>query len=88
MQLPEGTTGTRARCLVSDQATDLAIADGWAHFRVERIVDHEVVGGPEARPDGQHYLVRRAFIEIEARPELGALSGLCVIELRPPAAYG
>ncbi len=43
VQLPEGTTGTRARCLVSDQATDLAIADGWAHFRVERIVDHEVV---------------------------------------------
>jgi len=43
VQHPKAMTGASVRCLVSYQATALAIVDGWAHFCVERIVDHEVV---------------------------------------------
>jgi len=41
--LPDGVRGLRLQYLVANRAGTLNVADGWASFRVDTILDHEVI---------------------------------------------
>ena len=43
LRLPAGVSGRRARLLVAGRAVATTVAQGWAAFRIESILDHEVV---------------------------------------------
>ena len=43
LRLPAGVSGRRARLLVADRAVATKVAQGWAAFSIESILDHEVV---------------------------------------------
>jgi hypothetical protein len=43
VQLPDDVHSTSARLLVSEDTTPITVNDGWAHFDVASILDHEVM---------------------------------------------
>ena len=42
VRLPEDVNGGSARLLVADRPVAVTVDDGWAHFDIESVLDHEV----------------------------------------------